>query len=245
MSQKTICVALVSRRLRFHVSAALSSIASSFDPGGRFRVRRQHPGVEGELAAVGGDGQRVVLARVHASPLRMRSYLSTSVCWIASCSLGHRAGDDLGLPAFERRAGQVEHVGRLHVGELTEHLLQLRQVHELGEPGPRFQSLPVGADLHRLDDLAEGGGPAIEVLDPARGQAVRVEEALERVEFDQGVRDRRAVGEGDAVAGVLLVQVAGLHQHVERAFTDPPAGMPATRSILVGVSRFFTAAASS
>ena len=46
-------------------------------------------------------------------------------------------------------------------------------------------------------------------------QPLRVEEALHRVHLDHRVGDRRAGGEGDAVAGVLLAQVAGLHVEVE------------------------------
>ena len=46
-------------------------------------------------------------------------------------------------------------------------------------------------------------------------QPLGVEEALHRVHLDHRVADRRAGGKGHAVAGVLLVQVAGLHVHVE------------------------------
>ena len=46
-------------------------------------------------------------------------------------------------------------------------------------------------------------------------QPFRVEEALHRVELDHGVGNRRAGGEGDAVAGMLLAQVAGFHVEVE------------------------------
>ena len=42
-----------------------------------------------------------------------------------------------------------------------------------------------------------------------------IEEALHRVELDHRVGDRRAGGEGDAVAGMLLAQVAGFHVEVE------------------------------
>ena len=67
---------------------------------------------------------------------------------------------------------------------------------------------------------------------------------LHGVHLDHRVGDRRAGGEGDAVAGVLFAQVAGFHKHVE-ARSEPPVWMPATRSIFVGVSRFLKECASS
>ena len=74
---------------------------------------------------------------------------------------------------------------------------------------------PSGRDFHRVDDFAEGGRPGVEMLEPAALQPLGVEEALHRVHLDHRVGDRRAGGEGDAVAGVLLAQVAGFHVHVE------------------------------
>ena len=59
-------------------------------------------------------------------------------------------------------------------------------------------------------------------------QALRIEEALQRVHLDHGVADGRAGGEGDALARVLLVQVLRFHVQVEGAFAAPglDAGHP-------------------
>ena len=50
---------------------------------------------------------------------------------------------------------------------------------------------------------------------PAASQPLGVEESLHGVHFHHRVGDRRAGGEGDAVAGVLLAQVSGFHVDVE------------------------------
>ena len=63
-------------------------------------------------------------------------------------------------------------------------------------------------------------------------QPLGVEESLHRVHLDHRVGDRRAGGERDAVAGVLLVQVAGLHVHVEGPFAA--AGLDAGDALHLG-----------
>jgi hypothetical protein len=55
--------------------------------------------------------------------------------------LGHRAGDDERLTAFQAGPGQVEHLRRLHIGQSPEHLLEFRQIGETGEPTPRTEAL--------------------------------------------------------------------------------------------------------
>ena len=74
----------------------------------------------------------------------------------------------MGLPPSRRGRGRFEHLGRLHVGEGPEHLLEFRQVGEAGEPASRPQARAVRRDLHRVDDFAEGGRPGVEMLQ-ARG----------------------------------------------------------------------------
>jgi hypothetical protein len=129
--------------------------------------------------------------------------------------LGHRAGNDDGLAGFQARPRQVQHLGGLHVGEGPEHLLEFRQVGEAGEPAARPQARAVRGDFHRVDDFAEGGRPGVEMLQPAAPQPLGVEESLHRVHLDHRVGNRRAGGERHAVAGMLLVEVAGFHVHVE------------------------------
>ncbi len=175
----------------------------------------EHPAVEGQLAAVGGDGQGIVLTRVHplvAEPLVPPDKPALQLGLL----LRHRAGDGLRLAAFEGRRGKVQIVRRLHVGKRPEHLNQLGQVHEFGKARPGPQRGSVRGDFHRLGDLAERGRPAVEVVDAAFRHGFRVEVPLERVHLDHGIADRRARGADEAVPGVLLVEVAGLHVEVER-----------------------------
>ena len=105
---------------------------------------REHPGVGGELAAVGGDGEGVVDTRVDL--LRPQPFVAFDQFLLEGVLLlGHRAGDDDGLAAFQAGPGQVEHLGRLHVGEGPEHLLEFRQVGEAGEAAARPQARAVRA----------------------------------------------------------------------------------------------------
>ena len=53
---------------------------------------------------------------------------------------------------------------------------------------------------------------------PRSTEPVRIEVALDGIHFHHGVADGRAGGEGDAVAGVLLVQEARFHVEVEGPF---------------------------
>ena len=176
---------------------------------------RQHPCVGGELAAVGGDVERVVDTRVHL--LRPQPLVAFDQLLLEDVLLvGHRAGNDDGLAALQAGPRQVEHLGRLHVGEGPEHLLEFRQVGEAGEPAAWPQARTVRGDFHGVDDFAEGGRPGVEMLQAPALEPLGVEESLHRVHLDHGVGNRRAGGKGHPVAGVLLVQVTRFHVHVER-----------------------------
>ena len=87
----------------------------------------------------------------------------------------------IGLPPSRRGPGQVEHLGRLHVGEGAEHLLEFRQVGELGKPAARLSAGAIRGDLHRLHDFAERGRPGVEMFDAAAAQPLGVEESLHGV----------------------------------------------------------------
>ena len=185
----------------------------------------------GELAAVGGDRQGVVVAGIDLLGPQLLVPLHQFLLEVLLL-VRHRAGDDDRLAAGQGRPGQVQHLGGLHVGEGAEHLLELRQVRELGEARAGPQRRPVRGDFHRVDHLAEGRRPGVEMLDAAAPEPLRVEEPLHRVHLDHRVGDRRAGGEGDAVAGVLLSQVAGLHVQVKRPFAT--AGLDAGDAVHLG-----------
>ena len=191
----------------------------------------EHPGVEGELSAVGRDGERVVVAGVHL--LRPQAVVAGHELTLErGLFVRHRAGDDDGLPGLEARAGEVQHLGRLHVGKRPKHLLQLGQVREFGKAAPGAERRPVGGDFHRVDHLAESRRPGVEMLDAAALQTLGVEEPLDGVHLDHRVRDRRAGGKGHAVAGVPLVEIPGLHVEIKRALAPP--GLDAGHAVHLG-----------
>ena len=124
---------------------------------------------------------------------------------------------DSRLAACQPGPGQVEHFRRLHVGEGAEHLLQLGQVRELGKAAARPERLAVRGDLHRVHHFPEGRGPRVKMVDAALGEPAGVEIALDVVHLDHRIAHRRARGEGHAVPGVLLVEIAAFHVEVEGA----------------------------
>ena len=82
--------------------------------------------------------------------------------------LGHRGRRRLwAFPPSRCGPRKVEHLGRLHVRERPEHLLQLRQVHEPSKAAAGPEASPRPGDFHRVDHLAEGSRPGVEVLDAA------------------------------------------------------------------------------
>jgi len=113
--------------------------------------------------------------------------------------LRHRAGNDDGLAAFEAGPGQVQHLGRLHVGKGPEHLLKFGQVGEAGEPAAWPEPCAVGRDFHRVDDFAEGSGPGVEMLDAAALESLGVEESHHCVHFHHAVGNRRPCGKCDSM----------------------------------------------
>ena len=147
--------------------------------------------------------------------------------------VGHRAGDDVRLAAFQLRPGQVEHLGRLHVGEGPEHLLQLGQVDELGEAAAglaasrRRARSPSSRRPRRRWPPRRRNARCRGCRSPS-GSRNRCIVYISTIVL----RDRRAGGEGDAVAGVLLVQVAGLHVEVEGPLAA--AGLDAGDAVHLG-----------
>ena len=132
------------------------------------------------------------------------------------------------LSPARRGRGRCEHRGGLHIRIAAEHLLQFRQVGELGKAAAGPQAGAVWGQFHGVHHLAEGRGPGVEVGEAAGLQARGIEEALHRIHFHHRITDGGAGGEGHAMAGVLLMQVLGFHVQVEGAFTAPglDAGHP-------------------
>ena len=66
------------------------------------------------------------------------------------------------------------------------------------------------------DDVAEGCGPGIELIDAIVAQQPGLQIALHGVHFGDGVGDRRAGCEHDGAAGAALFEIADLQEQVGR-----------------------------
>ncbi|WP_223943759.1 hypothetical protein [Arthrobacter sp. StoSoilB20] len=107
--------------------------------------------------------------------------------------------------------GRFEVFGGFDVGEGVEHLQQFGDVLELREPALEFEPVTAGyGEFHFFNDLGEGRGPGVEVLDPGYLEKVRAQVALHYVHFRDvgGVGVMRVVG--GAAGCVLLTPVRRL-----------------------------------
>ena len=99
--------------------------------------------------------------------------------------------DDANLVALELGARQVEHVGRLRVHHLTDDRHQFRHVDELRERLRVLVRAAIGRQFALGDDLAERGGPAIEIRYAVLGEQRALQVTLHGVELGHSIRDRR------------------------------------------------------
>ncbi len=147
------------------------------------------------------------------------------------------AGHDHGFAGFQARPRQVEHLGRLHVGESPEHLLEFGQVVNRANRLRGRREVPSG-EISRVSTTSPNAAAQASKWSISRlRKPLGVEKALERVHLDHRVGNRRAGGKRDPVPRVALVQVVAFMSR-SNARSLPPVWMPATRSIFVGVSRF-------
>ena len=104
MSQKIICVP--------RVAAVRCQMVDTFSPGVDLRFgeigcrSRQHPGVGGELASVGGDGQGVINRAGPPFATGAARSAATSSCWRACCSSDIGQATTMGLPVSRRGRGR-------------------------------------------------------------------------------------------------------------------------------------------
>ena len=150
----------VSAAVRFQMAATFSTRALTFESGKSAAV------AESIRASRASLRPSVVMASALSSRgidlLRPQPLVAFHQLLLEGVLLlGHRAGDDDGLAAFQAGPGQVEHLGRLHVGEGPEHLLEFGQVGEAGEAAARPKRCAVRGDFHRVDHFAEGGRPGV------------------------------------------------------------------------------------
>ena len=121
--------------------------------------------------------------------------------------LGHRAGDDRGLAAFETGAGEVQHRGRLHVGVVRNICWSSGRLVNFAKRLRGRRLVPSGeismASTTSPNVAAQPSKWAMPRLHP-----LGIEVALHRIHFDHRVTDRCARGEGHAMAGVLRCRYA-------------------------------------
>ena len=196
-----------------HLVGTLHHLAFGIGQGGRV----DEPQIQRSLAAVIGDAQHVVHARIDAvgpEPLRPAHQRLHVRLERAARPAGHRPG----LLAPQVRHRQVQHLPRADVGQLAEHAHQVRHVDEAREPRVQAVAAAVGCDLERRDGLAESGGPGVELFKPQGLQRVGLQVALEGVDLRHAVGHRRRGGQDHApmLAPVEAHRVARLQVQVER-----------------------------
>ena len=128
--------------------------------------------------------------------------------------LGGGHDDGLGLAVAQVRGGQLQVLGGLDVRADVPDAQQLGDVAELREPGLHPEPGPVRGQLEVGGDLAERGGPGVEVGQAGVVEQVRAQEPLHGVGLGHRVGDRGGGGEGGDAAAVAFAQVAQLHVQV-------------------------------
>ncbi len=180
----------------------------------RAGVEQSH--VHRALTPIGTDDEHVVRVRLTRFLALKRPGPLLQTLHQIRHRLALGSDDDLILalrPLDDRRAVLVDHaVGTLDVHHLSGHL---RQFGDVREACKATHGLVLAADreLHLRLDVAEHRRPRIERLDPAFLQLLRLQVLLHSVQFRHRVRDRRARGEDDAAAVVLVLQPARPHEH--------------------------------
>ena len=122
----------------------------------------------------------------------------------------------MGLPPSRRGPRQVEHLGRLHVGERPEHLLEFRQVGEPGEAAARPQRLRRPGEISIVSTTspkvaAQASKCSMPRLCSPSGSRKRCIVYISTIVLEIGV----PVANVTPWPGCCSSQVAGLHVEVE------------------------------
>ena len=110
-------------------------------------VRHHEPQIERGLAALAGDLEHVVLARIDAAVLDVLR-AGDEVFDEALQLRAGRGTDGHGPALFELGHGQFEHLGRAHVGHLPELAHEFGHVDEAREAGLEAVAFSIGTEFH-------------------------------------------------------------------------------------------------
>ena len=122
-------------------------------------------GVQRKESAIVGDLEHVVLARINAAIADNISSFAQFSHHALLIFAGFRP-DILCFSSFQYRDRQIQHIRRLHIGNLLEHAHQLRQIEELGESGLHAIAGSFGSQLNRRNRFTEVCSPAVKVGKP-------------------------------------------------------------------------------
>ena len=110
--------------------------------------------------------------------------------------------------------GEIEHIRRLHVGNLTEHGHQLGNIEELCKPCFRSVAASVGRELDCRHGFSKGGCPFVKVGKPVELQGFTLEIPLHGEQLHHTVGDRCSRGKDHASAVGYVIQILPLHIEV-------------------------------
>ena len=132
-----------------------------------FRIVRQRrirqPLIQGQLAAIRGDFEHIVLARLHLPvAYRFGPFPQVGHQIPLEVAGGGNFGDFL-----RRRNRQAQHIRRLNVSSLPPHGHEFRKIEKLCKPGLTAKARPFRGHLQSSDGFAKVGRPTIEMLQAA------------------------------------------------------------------------------
>ena len=176
--------------------------------------------VEARLAGVIGDFQRVVDARVFGQMF----HALDDFFHVGSLTIRPLHHMIEGLTAVHGRGKRahtclcrllVQIVLRHYICKGAVHGKQLRHVLEAGKTRLQLVIHPRGVQLPTVGYLAEGGSPGVKILNVLGFQLVKLQIALQRIDFGNGIADGRSGHEVHATAFMLLLQIAALDEHIQ------------------------------
>ena len=103
-----------------------------------------------------------------------------------------------------------------NVGDLFEHIHQLREIEELCKTGARTVSGTLRCKLDGRTGFTKGRCPAIEMRQPFLLKCAVLQIAHDRVQFRHGVAHRGSCCEHHAAPTCDFVHIAALAEHIRR-----------------------------